>query len=582
MISLEEVATKYGIPFTKDKTITDAFEAGRGAETIDKQKLLLYMIKDIETTEQVAAKQMEAAIDRGVMPLMIAMMAALKASFYIEQNGMRLDIERLREMFTDLTNHMTLAESAFEGQLNFVVLDLLPTPAEKEAWDSIKKHLSNGGAGSTKLVSTLVYGGEYIFEAAIPNGVWASGEKKGKTKYAHKKMSVCFPIPPTGLDPAGDLSVSEDILERVALNSASPGPIRALCKHVLTTRVCSKAIGYLEGWMKYADRKDVVRTTFNLCVTPTGRWTSASPNFQNVPNKDSFPKIKECYVPHNFPDYLVEIDFKQLEVIGCAMQTQDAQMIKDILDGRDIHEETGKKVFGSTMTKEQRRLVKTVNFGLIYGGGIARIAEDSGLSRTLVKQIRNALLERYPGIETFRENMKDYLSHRKMYPDPSTPGAVALWEDPITHRMYKFKQYPSKFVPGTWEFSHTELCNYPIQGLATGDIVPTVIGLLDSYIVEHKLPVKIINVIHDSVLLEIGAGFTPEQEDTFRKFFGNINARLNKVFKTEEFNLPLKVTGALYTHRWGKDAIDITPWLYYTSESESLDEYVRENPAVPF
>jgi hypothetical protein len=165
----------------------------------------------------------------------------------------------------------------------------------------------------------------------------------------------------------------------------------------------------------------------------------------------------------------------------------------------------------------------------------------------------------------------------------ATPALMSYWVDPRTKRRYSFTQYPSKFKAGEWEFSYTEMCNYPIQGLATGDIVPTVVGLLDGYLVENDIPAVLINTVHDSVLLEVKPHFNETHRQQLASFFNNLNERLNRVFNPENtFDLPLKVEAVLYPRAWGGHGIDITEWLYYNPRNVSLFTIVIEETASPF
>jgi DNA polymerase I-like protein with 3'-5' exonuclease and polymerase domains len=53
-----------------------------------------------------------------------------------------------------------------------------------------------------------------------------------------------------------------------------------------------------------------------------------------------------------------------------------------------------------------------------------------------------------------------------------------------------------------YNFSPTEMKNYPIQGLATGDIVPMMLGVIFRKLIGRD-DVKMVNTIHDSLMFDV-------------------------------------------------------------------------------
>ena len=257
--------------------------------------------------------------------------------------------------------------------------------------------------------------------------------------------------------------------------------------------------------------KDTIHPSINLCSTNTGRTSSSSPNGQNMP-----PLIRECVKAEGEFLYL---DFKQLEMVAAATLSKDPQLIDDLNSGVDLHFETGKDVMGwtspSEMTEESRRLVKAINFGLLYGGGAPKLANDSGADITLVKDLINSFYYRYPQVrqwqEEFYENVVNF-----MVPDCLRDGEQC-YKSMITlppdhgHRRFFFteKESPTWLKKRTgrkYSFKPTETKNYPVQGFAGGDIVLNFI-----YIVWVLLrnkgatlnDIKFRLTVHDSLLIDI-------------------------------------------------------------------------------
>jgi DNA polymerase I-like protein with 3'-5' exonuclease and polymerase domains len=53
-----------------------------------------------------------------------------------------------------------------------------------------------------------------------------------------------------------------------------------------------------------------------------------------------------------------------------------------------------------------------------------------------------------------------------------------------------------------YTFSPTELKNYPVQGLATGDIVPMMLGIIFRQLLGRD-DVKMVNTVHDSLMFDV-------------------------------------------------------------------------------
>jgi DNA polymerase I-like protein with 3'-5' exonuclease and polymerase domains len=103
--------------------------------------------------------------------------------------------------------------------------------------------------------------------------------------------------------------------------------------------------------------------------TVTGRYTSTDPNLQNIPTDSEFRGFFRA------PDgrVLVDVDYSQLELRVFAALSGDAKMIAAFEDGWDYHDLIMQRV-GCT-----RRQAKAINFGIIFGMGVATLAASLGV-----------------------------------------------------------------------------------------------------------------------------------------------------------------------------------------------------------
>ena len=153
-------------------------------------------------------------------------------------------------------------------------------------------------------------------------------------------------------------------------------------------------------------RTQRVHTLFQQAVAATGRLSSQSPNLQNIPIRTERGKLLRKAFTTNRPGYtLLSADYSQIELRIAAALSADPQMIQDFKTGRDIHNATAERLFGTPdITPEMRRIAKTVNFGIIYGITAHGLAERLGtISRTDAQKLIDQYFARYPGVKAYIE-----------------------------------------------------------------------------------------------------------------------------------------------------------------------------------
>jgi DNA polymerase I len=157
---------------------------------------------------------------------------------------------------------------------------------------------------------------------------------------------------------------------------------------ILEYRELSKLTStYLDPLPKLVDKNSRLHTHFSGDAR-TGRITSSNPNLQNIPIKgDLGPEIRAAFIADKGKK-LISADYSQIELRVVACLAGDKVMLKAFEEGVDIHAKTASEIFDtpvSKITDDQRRVAKTVNFGVLYG------ISPYGLSQTLgVKQEKAA------------------------------------------------------------------------------------------------------------------------------------------------------------------------------------------------
>lgn len=148
-----------------------------------------------------------------------------------------------------------------------------------------------------------------------------------------------------------------------------------------------------------------VHTTFNQTVAATGRLSSTDPNLQNIPIRTELGlQIRKAFVPQHKGDVIVSADYSQIELRIMAAISRDPNLLAAFASGADIHAATAAILHDvdiADVTSEQRRIAKTVNFGIMYGLGAFGLAQRLGISRTDGQQIIENYFAKYPGIKEY-------------------------------------------------------------------------------------------------------------------------------------------------------------------------------------
>jgi DNA polymerase I len=150
-----------------------------------------------------------------------------------------------------------------------------------------------------------------------------------------------------------------------------------------------------------------VHTDFNQAVTSTGRLSSSNPNLQNIPIRTEFSRqIRKAFLPAE-GWLLAAADYSQIELRILAHLSQEPVLIAAYKQNQDIHTLTAKLLFeADTVTSEQRRLGKIINFGVIYGMGAAKFGREADVKTSEAKIFIDKFYARYPGIFDYLERVK--------------------------------------------------------------------------------------------------------------------------------------------------------------------------------
>lgn len=178
----------------------------------------------------------------------------------------------------------------------------------------------------------------------------------------------------------------------------------------------------------------------------TGRLSSSNPNLQNIPARTDVGRvIRRAFIPD--PGYtLICADFEQIEYRLLAHFASDKLLIQAFLDGKDVHEETGKAIGGD------RKLGKNVNFAAIYGAGPDKLASMCKITKAQAQGFLDDYWKKLPKVRQWIEEVK-----KKARRD----GGVST----LYGRWIEIPDINSFVDPIRWHAERTAV-NYIIQGSA--------------------------------------------------------------------------------------------------------------------
>lgn len=280
----------------------------------------------------------------------------------------------------------------------------------------------------------------------------------------------------------GQLRTDRETLEKIK-NSHPIIPL--LIEHRENQKILS---GFVEPLINLQEKDGRIHTTFLQTKTGTGRLSSENPNLQNIPQESSWSTtLRDAF--ESAPGFsLVSLDYSQLELRLLSVISEDLGLKTAFLNDEDIHTLTASRVFNTKkdlVSKDMRRLAKTLNFGVIYGMGARAFASQSGLDLVTAKKMIEEYFEAFPSVQAWQ---------KKTIEEAKQNGFVKN----LSGRKRWFKEGP----PAVWERA---AINMPIQSLGA-DILKRATIRIANYLQERNLwnsKVRLLLSIHDELLFEI-------------------------------------------------------------------------------
>ena len=292
-------------------------------------------------------------------------------------------------------------------------------------------------------------------------------------------------LPPVKKTKTG-YSTDEEVLTQLALQHELPADI-------LNYRSLSKLKSTYVDALPLLVNPETGRlhTSLNQMVTATGRLSSSEPNLQNIPVKGEWGgRIREAFVA-DAGRVLLSADYNQIEPRILAHLSQDPVLIGAFARGDDIHTATAVEIFGlpaAQITKDMRRVAKTVNFGIIYGISPYGLSAQLGISQQEARKHIEAYFTRFQGVKAFMD---------KTIAEAKENGYVMT----MLGRRRPIPELRSG-DPAQRGMGERMAMNTPIQGTAA-DVIKLAMLAVHRRLVAERSTAKMILQVHDELIFEV-------------------------------------------------------------------------------
>ncbi|MDQ2884971.1 MAG: DNA polymerase I [Chloroflexota bacterium] len=291
---------------------------------------------------------------------------------------------------------------------------------------------------------------------------------------------------PSGKKTKTGYSVNADVIE--SLQGRHP-----VVDYLLNYRQLSKLKStYADGLLSLMDETTGrVYTSFNQTIASSGRLSSSNPNLQNIPVRTELGRqIRRAFIAD--PSYvLLTADYSQIELRILAHITHEPRLVEAFSHNEDIHTITASSLFGvpvEQVTKDQRRLAKTVVYAVLYGQSAFGLSQVTGMSNSDAATFIKRYHETFPNI--------------KVYVDSTLAQAR-------TQRYVNTLYGRKRFIPDMRVLSHTErqalereAINMPIQG-TNADLIKIAMLRLHHVLKETHMKTRMILQVHDELVFEV-------------------------------------------------------------------------------
>ena len=279
-------------------------------------------------------------------------------------------------------------------------------------------------------------------------------------------------------------STSQDVLEKL---KGKHEIIDKIIEYRALTKLYS---AYIEGLDSQIFEDGKIHTIYTQTITRTGRLSSIEPNLQNIPIRSEEGRlIRKAFLPSS-DSVILSSDYSQIELRILSHMARIESLIDAFNNGIDIHTKTASDIFNvdiNSVTKNERRMAKGVNFGIIYGISSYGLSENLNIPVAQAKQFIDDYHKTYPGI---KEYMDSVIENAKATEVVKTLFGRIRTVSEINNKNYLIRSAAERIC-----------LNTPIQGTAADIMKKAMIDVYNEF-GRQKLKSKILVQVHDELVID--------------------------------------------------------------------------------
>ena len=336
-----------------------------------------------------------------------------------------------------------------------------------------------------------------------------------KLKELPQVAGLCFTPPSKTWVSANGFGTGKDNLDALiatAKSNSMDSAVEFLTDLKRLSAVSSYLSAFVEGIDVYTREDNMLHVGLTQHITATGRFSGRNPNMQNMPRGGTFP-VKKVFVSRWEGGQIMEADFAQLEFRVAAFLSQDPVAIAEIETGFDVHSYTA-KVISDAGQPTSRQAAKEHTFAPLFGA--------TGYGRSKAEEAYYIHFnEKYEGIASWHKKLADEAIRFQKITN-------------VSGRQYAFPDVARRANGTPTHF--TMIKNYPVQGFATGDVVPVVLVEMEKRLA--PLQSCLVNTVHDSTVVDVH----PDEVDQVIQIVQDMNDELNDLVEKAygvTMNVPL-------------------------------------------
>lgn len=266
-------------------------------------------------------------------------------------------------------------------------------------------------------------------------------------------------------------------------------PIIAL---ILEYRSVSKLLGtYVDTLPLLAAGDGRIHTSFLQTGTATGRLSSKNPNLQNIPIRSEDGRLIRRAFTAPEGSLFLSADYSQVELVMLAHVSRDEALSRAFTEGMDVHRYTAGLIFdkdADDVDAQERRIAKTINFGIMYGMSAFRLSNELSISRADAKDFIERYFRRYSGV---RKYVDDVVKQAERDGFVRTVGGHKRTVMGINSRNKSVKAAAERVAVNT-----------VIQGSAA-ELMKKAMAAVYGQLKERGLSARLLLQVHDELILEV-------------------------------------------------------------------------------